>query len=163
GRSRVPFGTGPVTIGRNFTNLLVIEEAMASRFHCVIDRTDEGFRLRDLDSRNGTKVNGQVVKAAILSQGDVVQIGSTQIKVVSGTAPVANPPAPSKAPRPVPKAAQEEEAAADEFAGMIDEGGSSAAPDLGEFDEGDEEANTDGIGGDWRQILHDRAESLPNR
>ena len=43
GPRQVPLDGGPLTIGRNFTNLLVIEEAMASRFHCVIEKTSDGF------------------------------------------------------------------------------------------------------------------------
>src|ERR1700722_1754271 len=76
---RVPLPAGPLTIGRNITNLLVIDEVMASRFHCVIDKTKTGFRVRDMDSRNGTLLNGQPVKMAELKAGDIIAIGSTEL------------------------------------------------------------------------------------
>jgi type II secretory ATPase GspE/PulE/Tfp pilus assembly ATPase PilB-like protein len=82
GERQVPLDGGMLTIGRNFTNLLVIEEAMASRFHCVIEQLPEGFRLRDLDSRNGTMVNGKPCRECSLANGDVVTIGKTELKLI---------------------------------------------------------------------------------
>jgi type II secretory ATPase GspE/PulE/Tfp pilus assembly ATPase PilB-like protein len=82
GERQVPLDGGMLTIGRNFTNLLVIEETMASRFHCVIEQLPDGFRLRDLDSRNGTMVNGKPCKQCPLANGDVVTIGKTALKLI---------------------------------------------------------------------------------
>jgi len=82
GERQVPLDGGMLTIGRNFTNLLVIEETMASRFHCVIEQLPDGFRLRDLDSRNGTMVNGKPCKQCPLANGDVVTIGKTELKLI---------------------------------------------------------------------------------
>src|ERR1700722_9107073 len=86
GTKQVPLDGGPLTIGRNFTNLLVIEESMASRFHCVIEKVDKGFVVRDLKSRNGTLVNGKPVQSAELKHGDVVSIGKTQLKLIDPSA-----------------------------------------------------------------------------
>jgi general secretion pathway protein E len=82
GQRRVPLDEGPLTIGRNFTNLLVIEDTQAGRFHCVVEKGAEGFMLRDLDSRNGTKVNGKPVRASVLYDGDVISIGKSEMKLV---------------------------------------------------------------------------------
>jgi general secretion pathway protein E len=82
GQRKVELDEGPLTIGRNFTNLLVVDETQASRFHCVLEKGAEGFMLRDLDSRNGVKVNGKMVRAAVLGDGDVISIGKTEIKLV---------------------------------------------------------------------------------
>jgi general secretion pathway protein E len=82
GTRKVPLPPGSLTIGRNITNLLVLDEPMASRFHCVIEKSKNGFRVRDLDSRNGTLVNGQPVKTALVASGDIVSIGSTQMKLI---------------------------------------------------------------------------------
>jgi general secretion pathway protein E len=72
-----------LTIGRNFTNLLVIEEPQASRFHCVIEQDEDGFRVRDLESRNGTMLNGKPIRGGSpLTPGDVVKIGNTEMKLV---------------------------------------------------------------------------------
>jgi general secretion pathway protein E len=93
GARQIPLDSGPLTIGRNFTNLLVIEEPLASRFHCVIEKAEDGFRLRDLESRNGTFLNGRPVRGdSALAPGDIVKIGNTEMKlVVTATAPRAAP------------------------------------------------------------------------
>jgi general secretion pathway protein E len=79
----VTLGSTPVTIGRHATNVLAITDGMASRFHCVIEKVPEGFRVRDLDSRNGTMLNGTPVKVALILAGDTVQVGSTSMKLVA--------------------------------------------------------------------------------
>src|SRR5580658_614814 len=81
GQRQVPLDDGPLTIGRNFTNLLVLDETQASRFHCVIEKGPEGYAIRDLDSRNGVRVNGSPVRAAVLYDGDVVSIGKTDMRL----------------------------------------------------------------------------------
>jgi general secretion pathway protein E len=86
GSRQVPLDSGPLTIGRNFTNLLVIEEPLASRFHCVIEKFPDGFHIRDLESRNGTMLNGKPVRGdAAFAPGDVVKIGSTELKLMVPT------------------------------------------------------------------------------
>jgi general secretion pathway protein E len=80
---QIPLDSGPLTIGRNFTNLLVIDEPLASRFHCVIEQDSGGFRVRDLESRNGTLINGKPLRGeSALAPGDIVKIGSTEIKLL---------------------------------------------------------------------------------
>ena len=84
GAVRVELGGEPLTIGRQIANRLVLDDAEASRFHCVVERVAGGsFRVRDLGSRNGTKVNGKIVKTALLRDADVIQIGQTQMKLVN--------------------------------------------------------------------------------
>jgi general secretion pathway protein E len=70
----------PVAIGRHPENDLVIDEDLASRFHCVIEPAGEaGYRLKDLGSRNGTKLNGQKIPGEVLlSGGDIIAIGQHQ-------------------------------------------------------------------------------------
>ncbi|MGD0389984.1 MAG: ATPase, T2SS/T4P/T4SS family, partial [Tepidisphaeraceae bacterium] len=93
---QIPLDSGPLTIGRNFTNLLVIDEPRASRFHCVIERDSDGFHVRDLKSRNGTLINDKPLHgASALAPGDIVKIGSTEIKLVVQAARAA-PGTPSK-------------------------------------------------------------------
>src|SRR2546421_1787144 len=84
GPQKVPVADKPVTIGRHPDNLLVITDTQASRFHCVIGKSKDGYVVKDLDSRNGTRLNGQPIKAAKLNEGDVVSIGTTDIKFSSG-------------------------------------------------------------------------------
>jgi general secretion pathway protein E len=82
GSRQIPLDGGPLTIGRNFTNLIVIEEPLASRFHCVIESDDSGFRVKDLQSRNGTLLNGKPIHESAMINGDVVMIGKTEIKLI---------------------------------------------------------------------------------
>jgi general secretion pathway protein E len=83
GARQVPLDAGPLTIGRNFTNLLVIEEPLASRFHLVIEKMSDGFHIRDLESRNGTMLNGKPLRGeATFAPGDIVKIGNTEMKLV---------------------------------------------------------------------------------
>lgn len=96
GMRQVPLDSGALTIGRNFTNLLVIEEPLASRFHCVIEKDSNGFQIRDLESRNGTLLNGKSLRGeSPLAPGDVVKIGATEIKLILPAARVTGN-APSK-------------------------------------------------------------------
>ncbi len=81
GERQIPLTNEALTIGRHESNKLAIGEVMASRFHCVIERKDANYVLRDLQSRNGTQVNGQRVLNAMLKTGDVISIGATQLFV----------------------------------------------------------------------------------
>ncbi len=67
----------PVTIGRHPENVICVNDVLLSRFHCVVEPNGMGgFRVRDLGSRNGTKVNGIAIQDADLAPGDVIRIGS---------------------------------------------------------------------------------------
>lgn len=70
----------PVTIGRNPDNTVALQDTALSRYHCVIEPHHEtsGYRIRDLESRNGTKVNGIRITDHILAPGDVVKLGSIE-------------------------------------------------------------------------------------
>ena len=83
GQRQVPIADQPLTIGRHSSNQVQITDQRASRYHCVIEKTGEGLVIRDLDSSNGTKVNGRVIKSVRIGDGDVVQIGATLLKVVA--------------------------------------------------------------------------------
>jgi transcriptional regulator with GAF, ATPase, and Fis domain len=66
-----------VSIGRDSSNLLSISDLSLSRRHCVLVRGDNGYSIRDLDSRNGTLVNGVVIKEAHLNHGDQISVGDS--------------------------------------------------------------------------------------
>jgi general secretion pathway protein E len=83
GSRKLPLSDDPVTIGRHSTNKVVLADGQASRYHCVIEKVPEGFRVRDLDSSNGTRLNGKVVKNAMLRDGDTVTVGKTAFRLVA--------------------------------------------------------------------------------
>lgn len=72
----------PVTIGRLADNMVVLTDELTSRHHCVIEPSDGGFRIRDLGSSNGTRLNDERIKTQLLDNGDVVRIGSTELHYI---------------------------------------------------------------------------------
>jgi len=76
----VPLPEGKVmTIGRGSACDLRLEDASASRQHAQVRGQEKFCVVRDLDSANGTLVNGKPVESKQLADGDVVQIGATRI------------------------------------------------------------------------------------
>lgn len=61
--------------GRAPENKIAIEDKQASRKHCQIEKTELGYKVIDLESRNGTRVNDRQVNQALLRPGDKIQIG----------------------------------------------------------------------------------------
>jgi general secretion pathway protein E len=106
GSKRVPLGREPLTVGRQVGNVVVIDDVEASRSHCVLERVAAGVRVRDLGSRNGTKINGELVTTALLEEGDVITIGKTELRVLGDAPPATAKPPAAKLPasRPAPPA-----------------------------------------------------------
>ncbi len=67
----------PVTIGREEGNTVQLNDERISRFHVKIQEDQEKLVLTDLESTNGTKVNGENVQLWILRHGDVIMLGRT--------------------------------------------------------------------------------------
>lgn len=65
-------------MGRGTDCHVSVPDPMCSRVHAVLHFEDERWVIRDHDSRNGTKVNGQKVEEATLDSGHVVAIGSCE-------------------------------------------------------------------------------------
>ncbi|MCE2882829.1 MAG: Flp pilus assembly complex ATPase component TadA [Planctomycetaceae bacterium] len=79
---RIDLISDPVSVGRLPENGIQFNDDGLSRQHCVFERTPEGWQIRDLGSRNGTKLNGSKVTAAALASGDIVRIGTLEIRFV---------------------------------------------------------------------------------
>lgn len=73
----------PVTrVGRAEYNTIVLEDAFVSAEHALLTRREEQWWLEDLKSRNGTLLNDLPVhEATVISAGDVITIGSVQLKI----------------------------------------------------------------------------------
>jgi hypothetical protein len=68
-----------VTVGRLATSGIHLDDSNASREHAAFVRQGEGWAIEDLDSTNGTLLNGMPVTRAVLADGDVVEIGVTRL------------------------------------------------------------------------------------
>ncbi len=65
----------PVTIGREEGNTIQLNDERVSRFHLKIQEDQEKVVLTDLESTNGTKVNGEEIQLRILRFGDMITLG----------------------------------------------------------------------------------------
>jgi pSer/pThr/pTyr-binding forkhead associated (FHA) protein len=65
----------PVTIGREEGNMLRLNDERVSRFHAKVQHDNSEIILTDLESTNGTRVNGNVVQIRRLRAGDRVGVG----------------------------------------------------------------------------------------
>lgn len=66
-----------VSLGRSPECDYVVHNATVSARHAELTRSDEGWTVRDLGSRNGTRVNGWLVKEQQLADGDEVTFGDS--------------------------------------------------------------------------------------
>jgi transcriptional regulator with GAF, ATPase, and Fis domain len=78
-------GDDEFTIGRDSGCGLSVNDAAVSRRHCVISRHEDVFKLLDLDSLNGTFVNGAPVHEEPLRHGDSITVGHTMLLFLSDT------------------------------------------------------------------------------
>jgi len=69
-----------ISIGKLEDNALVLKDSAISRRHFSLEKTTDGFKLIDLNSTNGTFVNGKRVKEIILKPNDEITVGRTHLK-----------------------------------------------------------------------------------
>ncbi len=69
----------PVTIGREEGNVLRLNDERVSRYHAKVQTEEDDVILTDLDSTNGTRVNGATVQIRRLRAGDQLSIGRTML------------------------------------------------------------------------------------
>ncbi len=73
----------PITIGREEGNTIQLNDERISRYHVKIQEDQAKLILTDLDSTNGTKVNGEDVQLRILRFGDIISVGRSTLLVGS--------------------------------------------------------------------------------
>ena len=72
-----------VTVGRAPTNQIVLKDERCSRCHAEVFLSEGQWLLRDLDSRNGTRIGEEAVRGdRVLSPGDVIRVGRSQLAFV---------------------------------------------------------------------------------
>lgn len=72
---------GGLTLGRSSDNDVVLRDFSVSRHHARVEEDGGGFRILDLDSTNGVKINDNFVSNGVLAAGDQMTIGSFQLLV----------------------------------------------------------------------------------
>lgn len=73
-----------ITIGRESDNSVVIDNKLASRHHCVIQKIQEAYYLKDEDSTNGTFLNDARIpsdKWVKLNPGDKITVGNSSMVI----------------------------------------------------------------------------------
>ena len=73
-----------VSIGRDQSSSVVIPDLALSRRHCTVEPTADGLAISDLESRNGTVVNGVPIRTQTLRDGDQIRIGDSALIFVAG-------------------------------------------------------------------------------
>lgn len=79
--TRHPVSGETFRIGRHADNELMVADASISRFHAEIrHELNSRYVIRDLESLNGVYVNGRKARTAILSNGDLIELGDITLK-----------------------------------------------------------------------------------
>ena len=72
---------GEITIGRVQDNDVTVEDVAASSHHCKVIHKEDQYIIRDLGSTNGTLLNGMEVAQSHLNPGDMITVGSIEMKI----------------------------------------------------------------------------------
>jgi hypothetical protein len=78
--TRIPLGERVFTVGRLPDCDLTVDDALASRRHCEIRPEPDAYRLVDLQSLNGTTVNGAKVTEHVLADGDLIGVAAVALR-----------------------------------------------------------------------------------
>jgi len=64
-----------LNIGRSSESDILLDDITVSRHHALIEKKESGYTIKDLESLNGTYINGNIVNETELNNGDRIQIG----------------------------------------------------------------------------------------
>jgi pSer/pThr/pTyr-binding forkhead associated (FHA) protein len=73
----------PVTIGREEGNSIQLNDERISRYHLKLQDDNDKIVLTDLESTNGTRVNGEDIQVRIVRDGDMIAVGRSLLLVGS--------------------------------------------------------------------------------
>ncbi|MCH7586538.1 MAG: DUF3662 domain-containing protein [Chloroflexi bacterium] len=79
GKRHFPLGENIVQIGRRLDNHLILEDRHVSRAHARLEVVSGRYRIVDLDSTAGTRVNGRLINRHTLRPGDIISIAAVQL------------------------------------------------------------------------------------
>jgi hypothetical protein len=75
----IPLEGPRLTLGRSLDNDVILEDRSISRHHALLVHRYGRYTLRDLESANGTAVNGQFISECVLRDGDVIALGDVEL------------------------------------------------------------------------------------
>ncbi|MEY4386713.1 MAG: hypothetical protein RLY20_1996 [Verrucomicrobiota bacterium] len=91
------------TVGRVDDNAFQIADPSVSSHHCEILLRGNDVVIRDLNSTNGSYINGDKITEATLKPGQILKLGQVELRIDDGTpAPAPSAPKPMSAPAPAP-------------------------------------------------------------
>jgi pSer/pThr/pTyr-binding forkhead associated (FHA) protein len=123
-----PLTTESITIGRARDNQIVVENLSVSRNHARIRREHGKFVLTDLNSANGSFLNGVKVSTADLKDNDIISIGKHKLHFImdaSDRVESAEEVSPVEAPEPLPSARASQHVSGDDLG--------AGAPEFGDW------------------------------
>jgi len=85
-----------ITLGRAADNQICLDEVTVSQHHAVLLIEEGLVKLCDLNSTNGTRVNGARIVERELKDGDLIAIGEVEMRFEAEVAPAGVPPVPDK-------------------------------------------------------------------
>jgi len=86
-----------VTVGRALDNTIRLEDGTVSHHHAMFLHEGDTYKLRDLNSTNGTRVNAMRIAEAKLANGDQVRVGSVEMRFEADLKKTSQPLPPSQA------------------------------------------------------------------
>jgi pSer/pThr/pTyr-binding forkhead associated (FHA) protein len=89
------------TVGRVEDNTFQIAEASVSSHHCEVLLRGSDVVIKDLNSTNGTFINGERITESVLKPGQILRLGQVELRLEDGQTPASAPAAPTEsAPAP---------------------------------------------------------------
>ena len=80
-----------VTIGRALDNMIRLADGTVSHHHAVFNLDGDGYKIRDLNSTNGTRVNGLRSTEIRLHDGDQIRMGAVEMRYESAAKKASQP------------------------------------------------------------------------
>lgn len=105
----------PILIGRSAECDLPVRDVLMSRRHCRVEPAGRGWRIVDLESKNGIHLGTEKIQRRMLADGDVLRLGRTNVQFFAGEFQ----PAPNDRPAKPVRPADPFEALAGTISGMV--------------------------------------------
>lgn len=105
----------PILIGRSAECDLPVRDVLMSRRHCRLEPAGRGWRMVDLQSKNGIHLDGERIQRRVLADGDQLRLGRTTIQFLTGAF---EPPPQGRSTKPI-RPADPFEALSGTISGMV--------------------------------------------